>query len=101
MNLVNVVILPVILGVGADCGVHIIHRFLEEGEKDIAFIMKSTGKALTVAYADTLTSFLGLAIASHQGLASMGQIMILGILCCFTAGIVVLPALLRIRCRSI
>ena len=99
-NLVNVITLPIVLGVGADCGVHIIHRFLEEGQKDIFFILKSTGKALTVAYLDTLTSFLGLAIASHQGLASMGQIMILGILCCFTAGIVVLPALLKISIKS-
>jgi hopanoid biosynthesis associated RND transporter like protein HpnN len=93
-NIVNIIALPLVLGIGADCGIHLIHRYREKQKKDVSFVLSSTGKAVTVAYADTLTSFFGLAIASHQGLGSLGQVIIWGIFCCFMAGMVVLPALL-------
>jgi hopanoid biosynthesis associated RND transporter like protein HpnN len=93
-NVCNLIALPLVLGIGADCGIHLIHRYREHQKKDVSFVLSSTGKAVTVAYSDTITSFFGLAIASHQGLASLGQVIIWGILCCYVAGMIVLPALL-------
>lgn len=93
-NTANMIALPMILGIGADNGVHMIHRFREEHEASIDFLFGSTGKALLITYLDTLTSFLGLAIASHQGLAQLGRVVILGITCCTAVGILFLPSVM-------
>ncbi|MDX1386538.1 MAG: MMPL family transporter, partial [bacterium] len=93
-NTANMIALPMILGIGADNGVHMIHRFREENESNIDFLFQSTGKALLITYLDTLTSFIGLALASHQGLAQLGRVVILGITCCTIAGILFLPSVM-------
>ncbi len=93
-NTANMIALPMILGIGADNGVHMIHRFREEKESNIDFLFKSTGKALFITYLDSVTSFIGLAFANHQGLAQLGKVVILGITCCTMAGFLVLPAIM-------
>lgn len=93
-NTANMIALPMILGIGADNGVHMIHRFREEKESSIQFLFGSTGKALLITYLDTLTSFVGLAFANHQGLAQLGRVVILGITCCTAAGMLFLPSIM-------
>lgn len=95
-NTANMIALPMILGIGADNGVHLIHRFREEQESNIDFLFQSTGKALLITYLDTLTSFVGLALAAHQGLAQLGRVVILGITCCTVAGILFLPSVMTL-----
>lgn len=99
-NTANMIALPMVLGIGADNGVHLIHRFLEEKKKDISFLFRSTGKALIITYLDTLTSFLGLALANHQGMAHLGQVVLLGITCCTICGVLFLPAVMNILIQS-
>lgn len=95
-NTANMVALPMILGIGADNGVHLIHRFIEEKKKDLTFLFRSTGKALIITYLDTLTSFVGLALANHQGMAHLGQVVLLGITCCTLCGMLFLPAVMTL-----
>lgn len=98
-NTANMIALPMILGIGADNGVHILHRFREEGGRGIDFLFKSTGKALLITYLDSVTSFVGLAFANHQGLASLGRIVVIGLTCCTVAGIAFLPAVMSLLVR--
>ncbi|MCC6272073.1 MAG: MMPL family transporter [Deltaproteobacteria bacterium] len=98
-NTANMIALPMILGIGADNGVHILARFREEGGRGIDFLFKSTGKALIITYLDSVTSFVGLAFANHQGLASLGQIVVIGLTCCTIAGIFFLPAVMSLVAR--
>ncbi len=98
-NTANMIALPMILGIGADNGVHMIHRFREEGEKNINFLFKSTGKALVITYLDSMTSFIGLAFATHQGVAQLGKVVVLGLTTCTMAGFLVLPAIMLIIAR--
>jgi hopanoid biosynthesis associated RND transporter like protein HpnN len=93
-NTANMIALPMILGIGADNGVHIIHRFREERGSNIDFLFRSTGKALLITYLDTITSFVGLAFANHRGLAQLGRVVILGVTCCTAAGILFLPSIM-------
>ena len=93
-NTANMIALPMILGIGANNGVYIIHRFREENESSIDFMFRSTGKALFVSYLDTLTSFVGLALANHQGLAQLGRVVILGITCTTAAGMLFLSSVM-------
>ncbi|MBI2335639.1 MAG: MMPL family transporter [Deltaproteobacteria bacterium] len=94
-NTANMIALPMILGIGADNGVHLMERYLEEPSQGVNVLLKSTGKALLITYFDSVTSFLGMAFARHQGLAELGQVVILGLTTCTLAGVILLPALLK------
>ncbi len=98
-NTANMIALPMILGIGADNGVHILHRFREEGSNNLDFLFKSTGKAVMITYLDSVTSFIGLAFASHQGVAQLGKVVILGLTCCMLMGMCFLPAVMALYIR--
>lgn len=98
-NTANMIALPMVLGMGADNGVHVIHRFREEGAKNIDFLFKSTGKAVLITYLDSMTSFIGLAFASHQGVAQLGKVVVLGLTCCMFMGTFFLPAVMALYIR--
>ncbi|MCE9625005.1 MAG: MMPL family transporter [Deltaproteobacteria bacterium] len=98
-NTANMIALPMILGIGADNGVHIIHRFREEGSRSIDFMFKSTGKALFITFLDAITSFVGLAFANHMGLAMLGKVVILGLTTCTIAGTLFLPSVMALYAK--
>jgi uncharacterized protein len=93
LNPANLIALPLILGIGIDYGIHIIHEFREqEGPYQM-----SPGTAIAVVV-DGLTTIMGfgsLMIASHQGLQSLGRVLTLGITCCMLSSMIFLPGLLR------
>ena len=43
----------------------------------------------------TMVGFLGLTLATHPGLNSIGKLALIGLFTCFLAAVVVLPALLE------
>ena len=43
LNFYNLIVLPAVLGIGNDAGVHIVHRFREEGFGSIMSVLRSTG----------------------------------------------------------
>ncbi|MEL7240329.1 MAG: MMPL family transporter, partial [Planctomycetota bacterium] len=79
-NLANIVGLPLIIGVGIDNGVHLMHRFRESGS--MIESMTHTGTAVMLSSLTTMVGFGALALASHRGLASMGVMMLLGVGSC-------------------
>jgi uncharacterized protein len=95
-NSANMIALPMILGIGAGNGVHMIYRFREENAEDISFLFKSTGLALLITYLDSVTSFIGLAFANHQGLAQLGKVAILGLTTCTFAGFLSIPSVMAL-----
>ena len=46
LSIMNVMGLPMIIGIGIDDGVHIMHRWMHEGKGNIRMIFSSTGKAV-------------------------------------------------------
>ena len=48
-NFANVVVVPLIIGVGIDFGVHMIHRLRSEGEKGMTVVLRHTGRAVLIA----------------------------------------------------
>jgi len=92
LNPANLIALPLIVGIGVDYGVHIVHNFLEQGGK--YRISAATAVAVLVDAVTTIIGFGSLMIASHQGLQSLGRVLTLGITCCTITSLVVLPATL-------
>jgi predicted RND superfamily exporter protein len=104
MNFVNIVVTPLILGIGIDDGIHIIHRYLEERSRrrsaSSADVVEDTiyytGRAVVMTSLTTMAGFGSLIFARYKGLATMGTLALLGVGLCLVASLTVLPALLKI-----
>ena len=95
LNFYNLVVLPTILGIGDDSGIHIVHRYLEEGRGSIGRVMRSTGEHVAVSAFTTMIGFGGWLLSMHPGLHSIGQLAVVGIGLTLVAALVFLPALLQ------
>ncbi|HEY5623149.1 MAG TPA: MMPL family transporter [Gammaproteobacteria bacterium] len=93
-NFANVIALPLLLGVGVDNGIHIVHRMRKEPPASGLLSDTSTSRAVLASGLTTVASFGNLAFASHLGMASMGQVLTTGMLATLAATLVLLPALL-------
>ncbi len=93
-NFANVIALPLLLGVGVDNGIHMVHRFRTTPPEDGNLLGTSTARAVFFSALTTIASFGNLAFSSHLGMASMGQLLSLGLGLTLVSTLVVLPALL-------
>ena len=97
LNPANLIVLPLILGIGIDDGVHIVHDFLHS--QATYRMSPSTAAAVVLTSATTMVGFGSMMIASHQGLRSLGQVLTLGVFLCLLTSLVTLPAALAIISR--
>jgi hopanoid biosynthesis associated RND transporter like protein HpnN len=93
-NFANLVAVPLIVGVGIDNGVHVMHRVRLEGDQGMRAVLRHTGRAILISSLTTMIGFGSLALASHRGLESLGLLLLLGVGFCLIASIVVLPNVL-------
>jgi hopanoid biosynthesis associated RND transporter like protein HpnN len=96
-NPANIMTLPLVIGIGVTNGIHVLTRFSEEQHPSI--FDRSTGKAVLVSGLTTIAGFGSLMLAKHQGIASLGFVMSVGVTTCMILGLVALPALLSILLR--
>lgn len=92
LNPANMIALPLILGIGVDYGVHLIHDYREQ--KGRFRMSPSTAVAVLVDSLTTIVGFGAMMIATHRGLQSLGRVLTLGVTCCLFTSLVMLPALL-------
>jgi predicted RND superfamily exporter protein len=99
LNPANMIVLPLVIGISIDHGVHIIHDFRYRRYKRYT-ISSSTATAILIT---TLTTFIGfgsMMIASHRGLQSLGRVFVIGTACCLMTSLIVLPAILALWTRN-
>jgi predicted RND superfamily exporter protein/glutaredoxin len=94
LNMFNFVILPALLGIGVDYGVHYLHRYREEGEGNLGRVMRSLYWVIFFCAVTTVVGFGNVTFAAQPGLKSLGNLAIIGITCIFFAATYTLPALL-------
>ncbi|MBF0430071.1 MAG: MMPL family transporter [Fibrobacteria bacterium] len=95
-NYSNFMALPLIIGIGIDDGVHILHRYKLEGKFAIPTVLRYTGRAILLTTLTTIIGFGSMGLASHRGIASMGQVLVLGVGSCFLSSAYVLPSIITI-----
>ena len=100
ITLLNIMAIPLIIGIGIDDGVHILHRYKIEGEENTRKVYSSTGKAIIITSLTTMLSFGSLVFATYRGFGSMGLALFIGVGMCLLATILVLPAILGIGFRN-
>ena len=94
LTFISIMGLPLIIGMGIDDGVHILHRYRVEGRGKIPAIISSTGKAILLTSLTTMLAFGSLKFATYRGFGSLGLLLFIGVGACFLTSITVLPALL-------
>ncbi len=97
LNFYNLIVLPAVLGIGNDAGIHIVHRYREEGPGSLGKVLRSTGEHVFVGAATTLVGFAWWLFSHHPGLNSIGSLAVIGIACVMVTSLVFLPALLAWR----
>lgn len=100
LNFFNIVVLPSVIGIGVDNGVHLCHRYLEEGPGSLLFVLRHTGLAIAMTTLTTIVGYSGLILASHPGLTSIGKLAVIGISSTFLTAVLVLPALIQWTART-
>ncbi|QXD13711.1 MMPL family transporter [Rhodocaloribacter litoris] len=95
LNFYNIIVLPAILGIGNDAGVHLVHRYREEGPGSIWRVLRSSGEHVAMASITTMMGFAGPLLSFHPGLRSIGELAVLGIGATLAAALLFLPALLQ------
>lgn len=92
MNILNIIVIPLVIGMGIDFGIHLAHRF--QVEQDVDAVYRYTGKAVFLSAITTMIGFgsLGL-IGKFPSIASMGTVLFFGIASCLATSILILPAL--------
>jgi hypothetical protein len=96
INFADVIVLPLLLGIGVDSGIHLVHRHRSGIDTQGDLLATSTSRAVFWSALTTIASFGSLAFASHRGMASLGQLLTLGIALMLVANLVVLPALITL-----
>ena len=94
LNFANIIALPLLLGIGVDSGIHILHRYRNALPKDGIILATSSARAVLVSALTTIVSIGNLSFSSHLGTASMGKLLTIGISMTLLCTLIILPSLL-------
>ncbi len=97
-NFANIIVLPLIFGLGIDSGIHFVLR--RRHETTVGIVMQSsTPQAIVLSALSTIGAFSALSLSRHWGLASMGLLLTIAIVWVIFCTVIVLPALIDWRDR--
>jgi uncharacterized protein len=99
LNPANLIILPLIVGIGVDGGVHVLHDFRARRGSRYR-VSGSVFGAIVLNQLTTVVGFGSLMMAAHRGLFSLGFVLTLGVINCMIVAVVLLPAMLVFVARS-
>jgi predicted RND superfamily exporter protein len=92
LNPANLIVLPLILGIGVDDGVHVVHDFRQQTGR--YRISSSTMNAIVLTSLTSMIGFGSMMVAAHRGLSSVGLVLVIGVGSCLFVSLVTLPAIL-------
>lgn len=98
-NFANVIIIPLLIGVGIVYSIHMVHRVRAGELPDGNILRTGTARAVLLSALTTMASFGTLGFSSHLGMASLGQLLTLGIALVLMCNLVALPALVTVTDR--
>jgi hopanoid biosynthesis associated RND transporter like protein HpnN len=96
-NFADVIVLPLLLGIGVDSGIHLVHRARSAAADEVNLLATSTARAVAYSALTTIASFGSLGLATHLGLATLGRLLTIGVTFTLICNLIVLPALIRLR----
>ncbi|MDD5276727.1 MAG: MMPL family transporter [Methylovulum sp.] len=100
INFANIIALPLLLGFGVDNGIHMVEKLRHSLSEKQNIYQSSTARAMFYGALTTSSSFAGLAFSPHEGIASMGLIITIGIFWIVSCTFIILPALSKLVLRN-
>lgn len=95
-NFANIIAVPLLLGLGVDSGIHVMHSFRKNlYSKNFSLMRNITSRGIFFSSLTTVFSFSSLAFSSHTGTASMGILLAIGIFFTLFCTLVVMPAFMQ------
>lgn len=94
LDFFNVVIVPVVIGIGVDDGVHFYQRYLDKGRGSEGIVFRQIGSAIVMTSITSMIGFGGLATTNYAGLQSIGYVAMTGITCTLFSTLLLMPSLI-------
>lgn len=101
LDVMNMAVSALAIGIGVDFTIHVTHRFQEEWKengkspkKSISITIQSVGRAITAAAATTIGVFLVLSLSGMPPVARFGQLAAMTIFFALVGALIVLPSAL-------
>ena len=93
LNYVNAFVATMILGVGIDYSIHLVHRMSMNGGRVDSGLLE-TGKAVVIAALTNIAAFGTLTLGNYPALRSFGQVALIGSATCLVTALTLVPAVM-------
>ncbi|OQY33459.1 MAG: hypothetical protein B6241_07810 [Spirochaetaceae bacterium 4572_59] len=95
-DFVNIITIPLLIGIGIDDAVHINHRYLKEGKGKIDRVISATGTAVLLTTITTMIGFGSFIPSIMRAMRSTGIVLVIAMFLAFIYSVVLHPATLII-----
>ena len=95
-NFANIIVVPLLLGIGVDFSLHIVHRVKQTEEMHTHILETSTSRGVLFSSLTTIMSFGSLSFMHHAGTASIGKLLTLSVTLMILCTLILLPAYLEL-----
>jgi predicted RND superfamily exporter protein len=96
INYANAFVATMIMGVGIDYSIHIVHRLHRNGGRIDEGVLE-TGKGVVLATATNIAGFGTLTLANYPAMRSVGVMALIGSITCLLTALTLVPALMGRR----
>ena len=95
LNFANIIVVPLLLGLGIDNGIHFVYRYRRDPSGNLNVLQTSTFRAVFYNTATSIVGFCTLIWMPHKGLSGMGIILTLCMTYVLICTVTLLPALIE------
>jgi hopanoid biosynthesis associated RND transporter like protein HpnN len=95
LNFANIIVVPLLLGLGIDNGIHFVYRYRRDPSGNLNVLQTSTFRAVYYNTATSIVGFCTLIWMPNKGLSGMGIILTLCMTFVLICTVTVLPALIE------
>jgi len=95
-DFINIIVVPLLIGIGIDDAVHINHRYLKEGDRKMDRVIALTGTALLLTTLTTIFGFASFIPSPMRAMKSTGIVLSLAMAIAFINSVLLHPAVLII-----
>ncbi|AMV17899.1 MMPL family transporter [Planctomyces sp. SH-PL14] len=103
LNPANMIVLPLLLGMGVDAGIYVVHDYREQtigtGKAGRYRMSTCTINSIIMISTTTVVGFGCMIISAHRGIVSLGLTLTIGVTCSMLVSLIFLPSLLTVLDR--
>ncbi len=97
LHFMNLVVFTMVLGIGVDYGVHVIHRWKESPDAGWEKGLGQVSRGIILAALTTMAGFGSLVLSGYPGLQSMGAVALMGVGFSSILALTLIPCLLKAK----